>query len=239
VLVIFSVGHPVPLVAGLLAATPERYRGRVEAAMRRILYQLKNWAFGSLVLGVVIGVMTAIGLSVLGMVTDQKIPYILLFSVIAGIGEMIPTLGPIVSAFPPVLVALTIDPMLAVWVALLFLVIQQVENNFVVPLVMGQTLDFHPVSIIFAVLVMGTLFGLFGAVLAMPMAAIIKVCWEEFYLVPRRTDTEQLESVAQDIVDNGAAGGKVPHEGSPEERGAAAAVTDAVAGSEEAPQDAP
>lgn len=231
VLVIFSLANPAPLVAGFLGATPERFRARTETALRRILYQLKNWAFGSLILGIIIGVVTAIGLWTLGKITGHEFPYILLFSVIAGIGEMIPTIGPIVSAFPPVLVALTIDPMLAVWVIVLFIVIQQLENNLVVPLVMGQTLDFHPVSIIFAVLVMGSLFGLFGAVLAMPIAAIIKVCWQEFYLIPRQTNTEALEAIAEDIVQNGATGQNTPNEGGQVDRGAAAGITDAAAGS--------
>jgi predicted PurR-regulated permease PerM len=230
VLVVFSVAHPAPLVTGFLGAVPERYRGRFEKALRRILYQLKNWAFGSLILGLIIGLMTASGLWGLGKITGHPFPYILLFSVVAGIGEMIPTIGPIVSAVPPTLVALTIDPMLAVWVIVLFIIIQQLENNLVVPVVMGHTLDFHPVSIIFAVLVMGTLFGLFGAVLAMPIAAIIKVCWEEFYLVPRNTDTEALQVLAEDIVQNGATGRDTPGEGPKSERGAAAAVTDAAAG---------
>jgi predicted PurR-regulated permease PerM len=204
VLVIFSVANPGPLIAGMLAAVPERYRPRTVTALRRVLYQLKNWAIGSLVLGLIIGCMTAIGLWGLGRLTSHPFPYILLFSLIAGIGEMIPTIGPIVSAVPPALVAFTIDPILGLWVILLFVLIQQLENNLIVPVVMGHSLDFHPVSIIFAVLVMGSLFGLFGAVLAMPVAAIVKVCWEEFYLVPRKTDTEALEALAEDIVLNGA-----------------------------------
>jgi putative permease len=200
VLVIFTVANPAPLVTGLLAATPERLRGRVETALRRILHQLQKWATGSLLLGLVIGVMTAIGLWALGLITGKPMQYILLFSVIAGIGEMIPTLGPILSAVPPALVAFSIDPVLGLWVVALFVIIQQLENNLIVPVVMGQSLDFHPVTIIFSVLVMATLFGLFGAVLAMPVAAIVKVCWEEFYLAPRRTDTDALERVAEDIV---------------------------------------
>lgn len=232
VLVVFSLAHPAPLVTGFLGAVPERFRGRSERALRRILFQLKNWAFGSLILGIIIGFVTALGLSGLELITGKTIPYILLFSIIAGIGEMIPTIGPVVSAIPPTLVALTIDPMLAVWVILLFVIIQQLENNFIVPWVMGQTLDFHPVSIVFAVLVMGTLFGLFGAVLAMPVAAIVKVCWEEFYLIPRNTDTVALQELAEDIVQNGATGQATPNEGPRSQRGAAANAMAGVAGSE-------
>jgi predicted PurR-regulated permease PerM len=202
VLVVFTLANPAPLVAGLLAAAPARLERRVENALRRSLEQLKNWAFGSLQLGVIVGLMCAVGLWLVGKVTHHPFPYILLFSVIAGIGEMIPNIGPLLSAMPPVLIALTIDPMLGLWVALLFLVIQQTENNLIVPLVMGKSLDLHPVSLIFTVLVMGSLFGLLGAILAVPVAAILKVCWEEFYLIPRGRNVEELHRVANEIVAN-------------------------------------
>lgn len=205
VLVVYTVAHPVPLLAGLLAATPERYRPRMESALRRILEQLKNWALGSVVLGIIVGMMTCAGLWTLGKVTGTEggFPYILLFSVIAGVGEMIPSIGPVISAIPPILVALTIDPVLALWVLVLFVLIQQLENNLIVPVVMGQSLNLHPVSIIFAVLVMGTLFGLLGAILAVPVSAIVKVCWEEFYLVPRGLVGPELEELAARIVTEG------------------------------------
>jgi predicted PurR-regulated permease PerM len=204
VLVIFTVAQPVPLITGLLGATPERYRPSVDSALRRILTQLTNWARGSLVLGLIIGIMTGVGLWSLGLATGKPFPYILLFSVIAGVGEMIPNIGPVLSAVPPVLVALSIDPMLGLFVLILFVVIQQLENNFIVPLVMGQSLNLHPVSVMFTVLVMGVLFGLLGAILAVPVCAIVKVCWEEFYLIPRRTPIEDLQKEAEQIVENGA-----------------------------------
>ncbi len=203
VLVIFTVGKPEPLIAGLLGAVPERHQDRTATALRRILEQLKNWAFGSLILGVIVGLMSAIGLWVVSRVTGKDIPYILLFSVIAGVGEMVPNIGPIISALPPVLIALTVDPMLAVWVMVLYVVIQQLENNLIVPLVMGQSLNLHPLSVTFTVLVMGALFGLLGAILAVPLCAIIKVCWEEFYLIPRGTDTDALQRLAGEIVSSG------------------------------------
>jgi putative permease len=194
VLVVYTVAHPVPLVAGLLAATPERHRGRMEAALRRTLIQLQAWATGSLMLGVIVGCMCWLGLRLVGA------PYALLFGVIAGVGELVPNIGPIVSAIPPVLVALTIDPRLALAVIAVFIVVQQLENNLIVPLVMGQSLNLHPISVTFAVLVMGALFGLLGAILAVPVCAMVKIFWEEFYLGPAQTDRASLEAVAGEIV---------------------------------------
>lgn len=202
VLVVFTLANPTPLVTGLLAAVPKEAEQRVEKALQRSLEQLKNWAAGSLKLGLIVGVMTAIGLWIVGRVSGHPFPYILLFSVIAALGELIPNIGPLISAVPPILIAFTIDPMLGVWVALLFLLIQQAENNLIVPLVMGKSLDLHPVSLIFTVLVMGSLFGLLGAILAVPIAAILKVCWEEFYLIPRERNVEALQRAATRIVEN-------------------------------------
>ena len=116
---------------------------------------------------------------------------------------MIPNIGPVLSALPPLLITLAIDPMLAVYVLVLYIVIQQLENNLIVPLVMGQSLNLHPLSVTFTVLVMGALFGLLGAILAVPLCAVIKVCWEEFYLIPRGTDTTALQTLAGDIVSSG------------------------------------
>lgn len=90
--------------------------------------------------------------------------------------------------------------------AVLFLVIQQAENNLIVPMVMGRSLDLRPVSLIFTVLVMGTLLGLMGAVLAVPVCAIVKVCRQEFYLKPRHKNMAALETRAADIVDHAEAG---------------------------------
>src|SRR5205823_13721479 len=132
--------------------------------------------------------------------TGHPFPGILTFSVIAGAGELVPTIGPILAGLPPVLMALSIHPMLAVWVVLLFLVIHQIENNLLVPLVMGHTLRIHPVSIAFSILMMSMLFGLLGIVLATPVCAIAKVCWEEFYLKPVDADPADLEEQAARIV---------------------------------------
>lgn len=200
VLVLFTLAHPTPLVTGLLRAAPERHRDRTATTLRRILEQLKNWATGSLMLGIIIGAMTGVGLWGLGKLTGHAIPYILLFSVIAGLGELIPNIGPVLSAIPPAIVALTIDPILAVYILVLFVLIQQLENNLIVPVVMGQSLNLHPLSVTFTVLVMGALFGLLGAILAVPVCAIIKVFWEEWYLAHQNTNTQALEAVAEGIV---------------------------------------
>jgi predicted PurR-regulated permease PerM len=149
---------------------------------------------GSLLLGLIVGVATWIGLMLLG------VPFALVFGVIAGIGELLPNLGPLLSSIPPILVALAVDPKLALWVALLFLVVQQLENNLIVPLVMARTLDLHPLSVIFMVLAMGTIFGVVGAIIAVPITVIIKTLYEELYLNGQASDRHALEEQTERLI---------------------------------------
>ncbi|MFN3651711.1 MAG: AI-2E family transporter [Armatimonadota bacterium] len=195
VMVIYSVSRPAPLLGGLLAAVPERYRIRTDRAVRRGMEQVKNWVVGAAISGLIVGLITGVGLYLLG------VPYALLFGILAAFGELIPYIGPFLAAVPPLLVALIQDPTLAVWVALLFLVIQQLEGNVVTPLVMGRVMELHPVSLIAIILVMHALFGIMGAILAVPTAALIKVVWEEFYLKPTRTDPELMKEEGRRIRD--------------------------------------
>jgi putative permease len=199
VLVVYCLASPQPLVAGLLGAFPERHRAKAEHVLGLILSRLKAWALGSLLLGLIVGVVTGVGLYFL------KVPFALVFAVIAGFGELLPNLGPLLSAIPPVLVALAHDPMLAVWVAVLFLVVQQLENNLIVPLVMSRTLDLHPLSVTFMVLVMGTMFGVVGAIIAVPLTVVIKTLYQELYQVRQVGDAEKLEAQSERVVSDEAA----------------------------------
>jgi predicted PurR-regulated permease PerM len=100
--------------------------------------------------------------------------YALAFGLFFGLMELIPYVGPVLGAVPPVLVALFQDPISAVWVALLFLVLQQLEGHIVAPQVFGRTLRINPLLVIFALLAGGELYGLVGALLALPIVAIVR-----------------------------------------------------------------
>jgi predicted PurR-regulated permease PerM len=142
----------------------------------------------------IVGLVSGIGLWLL------KVPNFILFGILAAIGEGIPTIGPILSAIPPIAVSLADDPMKALWVAVLFLGVQQLENNILVPFIMGSRLKLHPVSILFFVLALGSLIGLAGALLAVPAAIITKVLWEEFYLRHRQPRAAILERAANQVL---------------------------------------
>src|SRR5918912_3777818 len=123
-----------------------------------------------------IGVLTAIALSIIG------IPYALFIGVLSGLLAFIPLVGAFVSVIPPVLLALASNPILAVWVILAYIAIHQVEAHLVQPVVMSRAVALHPVVVVFAILIMGTLFGLVGLLLAVPLVAASKVLVQELWV---------------------------------------------------------
>jgi predicted PurR-regulated permease PerM len=152
---------------------PRSERRRVEDACRRVSTKVSAWVGGQLLLAGIIGGSAAIGLWLLG------VPYFYVLALIAGIGEMIPVVGPILAAIPAVAVALSVSPSLALFVGLFFLVQQQFENHLLVPKLMERQVGISAVVVIVALLIGGSLLGIVGAILAVPTAAILQVLFEE------------------------------------------------------------
>src|SRR3954463_11830600 len=98
----------------------------------------------------------------------------LAFGIFFGFMELIPFVGPVLGALPPVLVALFQDPLTALWVALLFVALQQIEGHVVAPQIFGHALRINPLLVIFALLVGGEIYGVIGALVALPIAAVVR-----------------------------------------------------------------
>ncbi|MEN9938975.1 MAG: hypothetical protein RLZZ387_5554 [Chloroflexota bacterium] len=131
---------------------------------------------GQLVLGVAVGLMAGLGLLALQLLGfDTK--YILLLAIIAGITELIPIIGPILGAIPAVLLAVfaTDDPTRnGLAVLALYVLIQQLENNFLVPRIVGESVGVHPAILTVVLIAMGEVFGLLGVILSAPLAAVAR-----------------------------------------------------------------
>lgn len=158
---------------------PRGQRQRVYNVSALAADKISAWLGGQLLLGLIIGVLTAIGYAFMG------VPYFFVLAVVAGIGEMIPMVGPLLSAIPAVLVALTVSPGLALGVAGFCLGLQLLENNVLVPKVMGETVGLSAVVVIASLAIGSELLGFVGALLAVPTAAIIQVLFEELYLAEK------------------------------------------------------
>ena len=155
---------------------PRRQRQQVHNVSALAAEKISAWLGGQLLLGLIIGVLTAVGFAFMG------VPYFFVLAVISGIGEMIPMVGPLLAAVPAVLVALTVSPGLALGVAVYCLVLQLLENNVLVPKVMGETVGLSAVTVIISLFIGSELLGFVGALLAVPTAAIVQVLFEELYL---------------------------------------------------------
>ena len=122
-----------------------------------------------------VGLASFIGLTILGFFVDPIFGrFAVLLAIIAGFGELIPIIGPIISAVPAVLLGLTAGPVPALAALLLYLGIQLVENNFLVPKIQSDAIDLHPSAIITALVIGGAIFGLLGAILALPVTAAFR-----------------------------------------------------------------
>jgi predicted PurR-regulated permease PerM len=126
----------------------------------------------SLVMGATAGIALYI-FGVIGIFPDGK-KYAVVFGVFLGVMELIPYLGPILGAIPPILVALFTDPITAVWVGLLFLGIQQLEGHIVAPQIFGHTLRINPLLVILALLIGEHLYGIVGALVALPILSVLR-----------------------------------------------------------------
>jgi len=152
---------------------PHLARESVENLARKVEIKTGAWVRGQLILMFLVGLATYIGLTILGL------EFALPLAVIAGLLEIIPVIGPVVSAVPAVIIAFVQGPILGVATVALYILVQQLENNILVPKVMEKAIGLSPLVTIFALLVGGTLFGVIGAVLAVPAAAIGHVLIED------------------------------------------------------------
>jgi predicted PurR-regulated permease PerM len=143
------------------------------------------WGYvkGQAILSIVIGSSAGIGMWILGRtgLVEGADEYALLFALWTAFIEVIPYIGPWLSAVPPVLYALVVDPVSVIWVGLLFLFIYQVEGHIVVPNVMASALRLHPLLVIFGLLAGFELYGIAGAFVALPTMAGLRAIWGFFY----------------------------------------------------------
>ena len=142
---------------------------RVIVTLKEVESRLGAWVNGQILLMAIIGVSVYMGLSLL------HVEFALPLAIIAGVLEIVPMIGPIVSAVPAVLVALTISPFLALSVIALYFILQQVENNIFVPIILKKSVGLSPIVTIFALMVGGRLAGIVGAILAVPIVLVLQV----------------------------------------------------------------
>jgi len=147
---------------------------RAEAFINQLEKKLGGWVRGQLLLMLFVGILSYVGLLFLG------IDYAMPLAFLAGILEIVPNIGPTLSAVPAILVALGSSPILALAVGALYFAIQQIENNFLVPKVMSKAVGLSPLVVIIALLVGLKLAGIAGAILAIPTVLLLEIIASDF-----------------------------------------------------------
>ena len=173
---VYLVIQPEPWVDGFVSLFPAGWRQRVREVLEMMYHTVQRWFIGQLAAMTFIGIFWAIALSIIG------IPFALLLGIFSGLISFIPYVGATISVIVPVILALISNPITAVWVILAFIIIQQIEGNILQPIVMSQAVNLHPALVIFALLIMGTLFGLVGIFLAVPLVAALQVLVRELWV---------------------------------------------------------
>ncbi|MBI2170164.1 MAG: AI-2E family transporter [Actinobacteria bacterium] len=186
---------------------PPNTREDVHLVARRLNHALGGFFRGQLVVALIVGIMSSVGLWII------DLPFWLLIGMIAGFFNLIPLIGPYIGGVPAVLIALTTShPTTAIWAALVLLIVQQIDNHFISPLVMKRAVKLHPVVVMIVLLLGGSLFGFFGLLVAVPATAAVKIIgshlWrvrvlghtpEEWYEESEASDSVPAVGVVEDV----------------------------------------
>ncbi|MBW3624308.1 MAG: AI-2E family transporter [Armatimonadetes bacterium] len=189
VTVLFILAHPQPLIHGYLTAMPERLRDPAARAFAKSSEMVSRWLLSNVIVGAIEGIAAGVFLSVMG------IPGAILWGVFTFFSEQVPKLGPYIMSIPPVIVAFVVSPVKGFWVLIFYFLLNQFTGLLIGPLIRSQQMKLHPASLIFAVIVMASAFGILGALIATPIAGIIKAHYEEFYLSRQPNDPRLDERV--------------------------------------------
>lgn len=157
------------LKGDLLAVFPGETRHKAKVIIDEMAEVVSQYIRGQILVSIVIGLMVFAGMYLMG------VQYPMVLGLLAMLTETIPIVGPIVGSLPAILLAYATAPALALKVIIFYLMIHQLENHVVVPKIMGHSIALHPVIIIISLLVGGKLFGIAGMILAVPVAALLRV----------------------------------------------------------------
>jgi len=190
-LVIFITGlylgaEPGIYVDGLVRLFPRRDRSRVREILAALEHSLDWWLLGRIASMGVVGLLTWLGLVAL------EIPVALTLAILAALLSFVPNIGPILSAIPAVLVGLSLSPYTALYVAVLYVIVQTVESYLITPLIQRRAVLLPPALVLTMQLVFALLFGFLGLLLATPLTVILMVMVKVTYLRDRLGETVDL-----------------------------------------------
>lgn len=200
----FLLKDRLRLASSLERSLPPTWRADTFAGFAITNRVFGNWIRGQILLGVTVGIASYAGLMVLSAVVDPVFGrYAVLLALIAGLLELVPFIGPIIAAVPAVLIGLTAGPAGFLAALLLYLLIQQLENNILVPKIQGDAVELHPSAVMVALVVGASLGGVLGAIVSLPIAAASRDLFRYFFRRlsdPPSSSEEALVAISPKLV---------------------------------------
>ena len=171
---------------------PPQHRPRLQRLLATIGNRLGHWARAQLLLAIFFGLAFGLGLRIAG------VPYAATLGVIGGVIEIVPYIGGFITLVLAVLVAATQNPWLIIWVAIWYTIVVQVQAHVLAPILMGRVVGMHPLVVVIALFVGAESLGIFGALLAVPIAVVLQAILDEFYLPAKPAPPAELRPLPAD-----------------------------------------
>jgi predicted PurR-regulated permease PerM len=168
--------------------TPVAYHSRIGGLVNKVQVKMGKWLLGQLALMASIFVLTYIGLSILG------VKYALALALFAGLLEIVPYLGPIISAIPAAFVGLMSSPLQALTVIILYVIVQQAENYLLVPRIIGKSIGANSLVVLVALIVGFKLAGIIGILISAPIVAVVKAIFDDYQGYKSLADEQSVRS---------------------------------------------
>jgi predicted PurR-regulated permease PerM len=182
---------PEPLLGATLRLLPAAHRLRAREVLGRIRIAWLGWLAAVGIDMVVLGGLLFAGMTIVGL------PFALGFAVFSALLTVIPNYGSIISAVPPVLVGLAHSPTEGLLVLLVYVLVNQIEGNLILPLIMAKTVDLHPAVVTVGVVGMSALFGVIGVLISIPLLSLAIILVHAFWIEPLETPDARLEVPSQ------------------------------------------
>ncbi len=160
---------------GVIKLAPGKMRGEWYRFLQEIDYIIQRYIQGNIIDAFIVGFLIGVGVKLIGM------EYSLIIGVICGITNLIPYFGPVLGSIPSVLLALSKSPLMAIKVVLIIFIVQQIDGNIINPRLMSNKVGLHPLWVVFALLAGGELGGLLGMLVAIPLAAVVRIIFRDIY----------------------------------------------------------
>lgn len=175
------------------ALIPKKWHHFALNLLNKIQNVIVGWMKGQLSLSLIIGVLCYIALIIMG------VNYSLLLALVAAVTELIPYIGPVLGAIPAVFIAFTQSPVKGIAIVIIYVIIQQLENNLIVPRVMKKSVGLNPLVVIIVILIGVKIAGIFGSLLAVPVTAIIQIIANEVFHLDQEGIFKEKEEKTDDI----------------------------------------